>query len=175
MKPLVIFHGSGSKDSGFGGCTDGFGAAFAAWLRFGDEAEYFPMQYGQEVGLDNPSGANTNAVFWSGREVYVLDFSFSKPQMDTLFQIAKRVVWLDHHKTAFEMFAYDGKLFGQISAVSGQKANDVVMLDNNKSGALLAWEYFHPGTEVPMLIQHIDDRDRWQFKLDGSKELLASQ
>lgn len=50
----------------------------------------------------------------------------------------------------------------------------VVVHDNNKSGALLAWEWFHPGTEVPKLIQHIDDRDRWQFKLDGSKELHAA-
>lgn len=45
----------------------------------------------------------------------------------------------------------------------------VVVHDNNKSGAMLAWEYFHPGTEVPMLIKHIDDYDRWQFKLIGTK------
>ena len=35
-------------------------------------------------------------------------------------------------------------------------------------------EYFHPGTEVPMLIKHIDDRDRWQFKMEGTKELNAA-
>ena len=55
----------------------------------------------------------------------------------------------------------------------GQK-DHYILLDNNKSGALLAWEYFHPGTEVPMLIQHIDDRDRWQWKLEGSAELHAA-
>lgn len=49
----------------------------------------------------------------------------------------------------------------------------IVIHDNNKSGALLAWEYFHPITKVPKLIQHIDDRDRWQFTLEGSKELHA--
>ena len=36
MKPLVIYHAN---------CTDGFGAAFAAWLKLGDEAEYLPMEY----------------------------------------------------------------------------------------------------------------------------------
>lgn len=36
MKPLVIHHAS---------CADGFGAAFAVWLKLGDEAEYLPMQY----------------------------------------------------------------------------------------------------------------------------------
>jgi uncharacterized protein len=50
----------------------------------------------------------------------------------------------------------------------------VVIHDNNKSGALIAWEYFHPGTEAPMLIKHIDDRDRWQFKLEGTKEFSAA-
>lgn len=50
----------------------------------------------------------------------------------------------------------------------------VVIHDDNKSGALLAWEYFHPDTEIPLLIRHIDDRDRWQFRLEGSKELHAA-
>ena len=45
----------------------------------------------------------------------------------------------------------------------------VVILDSNKSGAMLAWEYFHPGTEVPMFIQHIDDYDRWVFAIEGTK------
>lgn len=45
----------------------------------------------------------------------------------------------------------------------------VVIHDNNKSGAMLAWEYFHPDTEVPMFIKHIDDYDRWQFKMEGTK------
>jgi oligoribonuclease NrnB/cAMP/cGMP phosphodiesterase (DHH superfamily) len=49
-----------------------------------------------------------------------------------------------------------------------------ICLNNDKSGALLAWEYFHPLEEAPKLIQHIDDRDRWQFKLKGSKELHAA-
>ena len=55
-----------------------------------------------------------------------------------------------------------------------KQGKHVVIHDNNKSGAMLAWEYFHPGTEVPMLIKHIDDRDRWQFKMEGTKELNAA-
>lgn len=30
MKPLVVYHAN---------CADGFGAAFAAWLKLGDEVE----------------------------------------------------------------------------------------------------------------------------------------
>ena len=49
-----------------------------------------------------------------------------------------------------------------------------IELDDERSGAMLAWEYFHPDKPAPMLIMHIDDRDRWQFKLAGSKEFNAA-
>ena len=159
MKPLVIYHAN---------CTDGFGAAFAAWRKLGDEAEYLPMEYGKNF-LTTYVGGTID------REIYILDFSLPQEQMDWLFQHAKRVVWLDHHKTAFEMWCggvpSNGIFEATGTCVTGE---GYTLLDDNKSGALLAWEYFHPGTEVPMLIRHIDDRDRWQFKLDGSKELHAA-
>ena len=50
-----------------------------------------------------------------------------------------------------------------------KQSKHVIIHDNNKSGAMLAWEYFHPDTEVPLFIRHIDDYDRWQFKIDGTK------
>lgn len=172
MKPLVIYHAN---------CTDGFGAAFAAWRKLGDEAEYLPMDYlkatdgvaefHERVKIDCSIGE---------REVYILDFSLPKAVMDWLFGHAKRVVWLDHHKTAFEMWLGDvpkkGWLCQRLNCTEDNPSGNVhIELNNNKSGALLAWEYFHhPGTKVPKLIQHIDDRDRWQFKLDGSKELHAA-
>ena len=161
MKPLVIYHAN---------CTDGFGAAFAAWLKLGDEAEYLPMEY-------NPS--SHEHIICHDREVYILDFSFPKPVMDAIFQHAKRVVWLDHHKTAFEMWCKGvpekGWICQRLNCTEDNPSGNVhIELNNNKSGALLAWEYFHPITKVPMLIQHIDDRDRWQFKMDGSKELHAA-
>ena len=61
-----------------------------------------------------------------------------------------------------------------MNRIEKQIGNHTVIHDNDQSGAMLAWRFFHPGTKVPMLIQHIDDRDRWQFKLDGTKELHAA-
>lgn len=168
MKPLVIYHTS---------CADGFGAAFAAWLKLGDDAEYVPMQYldsklnaveaWEALSAAIPSKANT------GREVYILDFSLPKPVMDKLFAVSERVTWLDHHKTAFEMWC--GKA-PELFFTMHKEADDrkYILLDDCKSGAYLAWEFFHPGTEVPMLIRMIDDRDRWQFKMEGTKELNAA-
>lgn len=165
MKPLVVYHAN---------CTDGFGAAFAAWLKLGDEAEYLPMEYGR---ISTPADFDMKvSLAAKGNDVYILDFSFPREVMDALFKHAKRVVWLDHHKTAFEMwtglYVKDGIHIEHDYDLDSMRP--WVTLDDTKSGAMLAWEYFHPGTEVPMLIQHIDDRDRWQFKLDGSKELHAA-
>jgi len=157
MKPLVIYHAD---------CTDGYGAAFAAWLKLGDEAEYVPMNYNSI----NPADL---ADLTDDREVYILDFSLPRVQMESVFRLAKRVVWLDHHKTAFEMWCSKAPdLFFTIHKEADDQKH--IVLDDCKSGALLAWEYFHPGTEVPMLIQHIDDRDRWVWALNGSAELHAA-
>ena len=161
MKPLVIYHAN---------CADGFGAAFAAWLKLADNVDYFPCQY----------GSNTHKFGWDlldteGREVYILDFSFPKDIMESIFKLAKRVVWLDHHKSAFEMWCgeipEEGSWCEDTNFMQGQH---MITLDNNKSGAYLAWEYFHSGTEVPMFIKHIDDRDRWVFAIPGSKELNSA-
>lgn len=159
MKPLVIYHAH---------CTDGFGAAYAAWKKFGDLAEYVPMNYGEpEHGdvdlLQAKIGTPDN------RQVYVLDFSFPIDITKWLIKNSAFFVWLDHHKTAFEMWAGDER---ELYLDETEYTN--IILDNSKSGAMLAWEYFHPSNELPIIIRHIDDRDRWKFNLRGSKEIHAS-
>lgn len=145
MKPLIIYHAN---------CTDGFGAAFCAWLKFGDEAEYIPMNYGEQAEFDV-----------ANREVYILDFSFPKEVMEHIFEHAERVVWLDHHQTALETWC--DKVEGHYIRLDIE--NGVfIKLTNNKSGAMLAWEHFNQ-TEPPLFIKLIDDRDRWQFKFQQSK------
>lgn len=154
MNPLIIYHAD---------CADGFGAAFAAWLKFGDDAEYKPIKYGDPLDPEQ----------YVDRTVYVLDFSFPRVTMDALFALVDKVVFLDHHKTAFEMYGGEPNTTcaGYVSANDiGVHAHHHVELDNTRSGALIAWEYFHPDKPVPLAIRHIDDYDRWQFKIEGTKE-----
>lgn len=157
MKPLVIYHAQ---------CLDGFAAAFAAWFALGDDVEYVAQKYGS-------SQEPLPSV--DGRDVYILDFSYPKPWMEVVFSRAARVVWLDHHKTAFESFGYDeSKVINEKDHIILENPNHVITLDNGKSGALLAWEYFHAESDPPVLFQHIDDYDRWQFKMEGTKELVKA-
>ena len=161
MKPLVIYHAN---------CADGFGAAFAAWLKLGDEAEYVPCQYSQVKNVADLNSILSSAGIPFGEgEVYVLDFSFPKDVMEWLFKEVKRVTWLDHHASVFKEWGIPLDVVGDNEYFSIEDKPHWVELNNYKSGAMLAWEYFHPGTEVPMFIRHIDDYDRWQFKIDGTK------
>lgn len=169
MKPLVIYHTN---------CADGFGAAFAAYIVLGEEAEYLALQHGEinhvahaDLGDDRIKSLLICGVEICDREVYILDFSFPKPVMDLVFRAAERIVWRDHHKTAFEMWCgtyKHGMDYDQIGD-SNEGCGIDIYLNDNKSGAMLAWEHFHPSEEIPMFIRHIDDYDRWQFKLADTK------
>lgn len=152
----MLYHG--------GGCTDGFAAAFAAWCALGDTAEYVAMSYSDDPLRD---------VIYEDRDVYILDFSVPKHDMWQLIDKTRKLVWLDHHKSAFEMWVPG-------TFVKGDKFKDVnapdelyIYLDDNKSGAMLAWEYFHKDEPIPVLIKRIDDRDRWVFQYRDSRALHA--
>ena len=160
MKPLVIYHAN---------CADGFGAAFAAHTVLGDEAEYVPMDYKMTAHSEIPALHKLVGPLY-GREVYILDFSFkTKAMMQYIFDVSKRVVWLDHHKTSFEMWLHGEFKKGDKFIDHARPHEKFILLNDNKSGALLAWEYFQPGAEVPQFIKLLDDYDRWQFKLHGTK------
>lgn len=146
-RPLVIYHGRG--------CPDGFGAALAAWMFYGDAAEYLALDHGQ-------AGTLADLPALDGRAVYILDFSFSAELLHAIDACAARLVLLDHHKSAAE------RLAGFVCRCG------VVHFDMHKSGARLAWEFFHGGTPVPALVQYIEDRDIWKWQFPESGAFLAA-
>ncbi len=144
-KPLVIYHGN---------CLDGFGAAYAAQRHFlsqGIEAEFYAASHGEEM----PD--------CSGREVYVVDFSFKRPLMKQLCDVAARVTVLDHHISAQE----------DLDGLAAEHDNLEVIFDMSRSGAVITWEYFHQD-EVPQLLLHVQDQDLWNFDLEGSKDINSA-
>lgn len=133
-------------------CYDGFGAAFSAWKKFGSNAKYIPVSYGAPVP-EMPEAT----------EVYIVDFSYPRATIEALAETVPLTI-LDHHKTAQADLE---------PLIRPDGFNPRVVFDMNRSGALITWEYLHR-TEVPRLIQHISDRDLWQFKIPGSKEVHAA-
>jgi oligoribonuclease NrnB/cAMP/cGMP phosphodiesterase (DHH superfamily) len=134
---LVIYHG---------GCTDGFGAAWAAWKLLGDRATYLPARYG-ELPPDV-----------RGKSVVVVDFAYDNATTKRLAAEAKSFLVIDHHKSAMA------------------ELHDVACahFDMNHSGAMLSWKFFHPGKEPPRVIRHIEDRDLWKWELPYSREFSAA-
>ncbi|HAU91680.1 MAG TPA: phosphohydrolase [Alteromonas sp.] len=131
-----------------GNCADGFGAAWAVRHALGDDVEFHAGHYGHE------------APEVTGRDVIMVDFSYKRDVLVKMAMAANSVTILDHHKSA-ESDLVD--LPGNVTAI----------FDMNRSGAMMAWEYFNKG-EAPWLIKHIEDRDLWRFKLAGTKEIQAA-
>lgn len=141
-------------------CLDGFGAAYAAWCRYGDAANYCPMHHGQAWDINT----------FAGHDVFILDFSFPPEVLEQLARWASSVTQIDHHASAMQ--AWGGKGMAGTGDHLSFRHSELplsVNLDLTKSGARLAWEYFNPGQAVPLVIQHIEDQDMWRFALPGTR------
>jgi len=136
MKIYVLYHSN---------CYDGFGAAYAAWKKFGDSAEYIPVSYGYPPPkLDNPE------------IIYVVDFSFPIEDMERLASKAELVV-LDHHKTAQERLE------------NWSHENAEVVFDMDRSGAL--FELDGTAKVHKALVSYPMDFELWdQFDVEILKE-----
>src|SRR3989344_1481425 len=77
--------------------------------------------------------------------------------MADIVKRAKKVVALDHH----------------VSAEKSTKMAREYVYALDHSGAVIAWQYFHPNTPVPVLLQHVEDVDIWKWKLPNTAELMA--
>jgi len=136
-RTVILYHGS---------CPDGFGAAYAAWKKFGDEAEYIPLYRGDDL----PEGLEGDAL-------YFVDFTYDKPAMDHFIEIAKSVTVLDHHSGMQEVV----------------EAMPDFIFDNDRSGASITWNYFFPDAPLPKLLAHIEDDDIYRFALADTKAVLS--
>lgn len=152
-------------------CMDGLFAAASAYLTYGRDALYIPVSYNEYTYNEKTCTLTVGDAdyYLQDAVVYILDFSFPRPVMDSLLESVGYLVWLDHHKTAFEM--WNTPVGRYVSSVPSEYT---IVLDNDQSGAMLAWKYFQGGATAPRIISNIDDRDRWQWKLNWSAEIAAA-
>lgn len=134
-----------------GNCADGFGAAWAvhkAGNKEGESVEFYPGVYQQ-----TPPDV-------TGKIVIMVDFSYKRNVLLEMAKQAERILVLDHHKSAKE-------------DLIDLPENVEVHFDMERSGAMMAWDYFHD-SEPPQLIRHIQDRDLWRFELDNTRQIQAA-
>ncbi len=143
-KILCIYHG---------GCDDGFAAAWAVRRALGEDRVEFHAGVYQVEPPDV-----------GGREVLLVDFSYKRPVLERMIAVADTLTVLDHHRTA------EADLAGLNNSRPGVK----VIFDMERSGAGLAWDYFHPGKPRPELIDLVEDRDLWRFHRPQTKAFSAA-
>jgi uncharacterized protein len=129
-------------------CVDGFGAAWAAWRALGNTATYLPVQYHERVPPEVTDGS----------DVWILDFSYPRAELIALRARTLSLDVIDHHATS----------------AADLQGLDFARFDMEKSGAVLAWEHFHPGEPVPEVLLYVQDRDLWQWRLPASEAVSAA-
>ena len=149
-KPIVFYHYP---------CLDGFTAAWACWKAHPDW-DYRPLKYGESL----PDA--------TGRDVYFIDVTVkSRVFAEWQMQYAPNsITVIDHHKTALEdLRGFAGPTVYDPAEIISRK----VVFDMTKSGARLAWEFFHPGESVPAIVKYVEDRDLWRFNYRETKAINA--
>lgn len=146
---LCIYHAN---------CADGFAAAWVVRRQFGADVEFHRGVYSEA-----PPDVR-------GRDVFLVDFSYKRDVLLQMLRDCASMTIIDHHKTAA----------AEIEALAEMTQDEpdtwdrlVVIFDIERSGAGLTWDYFNKGVPRPPLINHIEDRDLWRFKLPGTREIQA--
>ncbi len=139
---LVIHHAS---------CADGFTAAWVTRM-YGFRRdllgpyELLPAHYG-----DSPPDV-------TNRDVVIVDFSYRYDELVEMNEKANSLIVMDHHASV------------------DQRVKDLpfVIFDNDRSGAKIAFDYFcgdQPDMLGSELVDYVQDRDLWQWRLDNSREI----
>lgn len=165
-KAAVIYHG---------GCPDGW---CAAWVAYNALKE----QEGIVASLHPATHGQAPPDLGDAHRVYIVDFSYPHR---VLVEMAEHrgVIVLDHHRTAIDdICSHHGDDIGQAPWGEGAKGDKWVarydtwyetVLDDNRSGAGITWDFFHPGEPRPWLVDYVEDRDLWRWQLPDSKAVNA--
>jgi len=137
---ICIYHGN---------CADGF---TSAWIV---NKAIAGVQFHAGVYQEPPPDV-------SGKDVFLVDFSYKRPVLEEMASKANSILILDHHKSA------EADLAPLLDAGVIQG-----VFDMDRSGAMITWNYLFPNTPPPRLVEHVQDRDLWRFKLKGTREIQA--
>lgn len=174
---------------------DGWGAAYAAHAYFGEDADYQVLDHGtdrDEVPWDLIPERQK-------RDIYVLDYHWSVEQMLQITAHGHDLTIVDHHesmrselenvgtapKNNIWVLEIDPLLVAEdedyhvlpsafetsVGSVNYPARRFDVCYDEHKSAASLAWHLFHK-SEPPKLLQHIEDRDLWNWDMEHTDEVL---
>jgi len=130
-------------------CLDGFGAATSVWMALGDQ------------GVDYVAGVHQqDPPDMTGKDVIFVDFSYKRDVILKMAEQANSITIIDHHLGAKE-------------DLTNLPSNVTAHFDMDRSGAMMAWQHFHPEKDIPPLIRYIQDIDLWKKEIPGSEQVIS--
>lgn len=156
MRTIVVYHNN---------CTDGIAAAWAARQYMTSRnisCEYVPADY-DSVPVDCEDSV-----------IYLVDFSYPPEVIQDLMSKNNDVIVIDHHVSAIKKLmpiVVDNEINtdGNVHTQIGRRKD--WLLSTDRSGAVLTYNYFFPGREVPEILLYVQDRDLWKKELPYSEEI----
>lgn len=132
---VVVYHGK---------CPDGIGGAWCFYHY------YITQGYSDDITfIKGFHGTKPDLEKFKDKEVYIVDFSYSREILINIKTIAKKLIVLDHHISAKrELEDLEGCIF-----------------DMERSGAHMAWDYLFPDKKRIWFIDYIGDMDLWKKQL----------
>lgn len=145
LQQLVIYHAN---------CSDGFTAGLIAYeglskANASTSFEVLPIdvaRLSEEIDRLPPAA-----------HLISFDLAFSQATFDKLLVKYPTAVVYDHHKSTAETC----------------RPHPQLHFDNNVSGAMLAWRYYHGDEKPPALVRYVQDRDLWLWQMPGSRAVNA--
>lgn len=174
MRPLCIYHGN---------CADGFTAAWVVNKFFNGDVDLYAGTYN-----DPPP------KIVLGTPVIFVDFSYKRAVMLEFVKGTGGILMLDHHKSAMEDMVVGPEIDKitdiscwsrpidwrrvtenfELDVLENTGPHIYTYFDMERSGAGLTWDFFFPGKPRPELLNHVEDRDLWRFKLPHTREISAA-
>jgi hypothetical protein len=160
----IFYHDHGSRP-----CFDGTVALFYAFVGLDRKAETHKAVYGKPLPVEVETLKDAT--------VYFVDFTYQNDQFDIMVQIAsvaKKLVLIDHHFPEGLNAANKLIEMSKEEKKKGFPFADIVSVFNNaKSGAVLTFEYFNSGANLPALAKYASDYDLWTKTLPYCDEVAA--
>jgi oligoribonuclease NrnB/cAMP/cGMP phosphodiesterase (DHH superfamily) len=114
-----------------------------------------------KIGISADADADGN---FENKKIIFIDVSPSINWLVENLKIAKKITILDHHKSACDEIQENLKILSKFN-------NLELVLDNNRSGCQIAWDYFFSSTKRPWFVNYVADQDLWNWQLPNSKEI----
>lgn len=121
------------------------------------DCELIPIDYGDPVPWEKLSGIDT---------LVLVDFSLEPfSEMERLWAQCNKVIWIDHHVSAYRAYSEAAKHPGNV----------IYVYDEGRAACELAWEFF-VRDPMPEGVRMLGAYDCWRYvKEPGAREVLAFQ